>query len=114
MDTITVRAVITKSCKRGWSCWTYVKYPDWPRETITTDRHETLSSVLWHLVLDSIDWKAELTTVLVKGKPMPRAEIYQRVHKALAAGSLSYKLPAIREYLFTENVTENVTNEQQI
>ena len=99
MSTITVRAEITKNPRRGWSCTTHTKYPDWANEAVTIEGQETLASVLWHLVLTCIDWKATLTTVLVKGKSMPRDEIYWRTHKALAGSGLSYRLPAIREYL---------------
>jgi len=108
VNTITVRAEITKSCKRGWSCTTHTKYPDWSNETVTVEGRETLASVLWHLVLTCLDWRATLATVQVKGKPMPRAEIYQRIHKALAGSCLSYRLPAIREYL----LSQEITNEQ--
>jgi len=102
MSTITVRAEITKNRKRGWSCWTYVQYPDWPHEAVTGSGRETLASTLWHLVLDCMDWGAVLGIVQVKGKLMPNTEIYQRVHQALDGGSLSYKLPSIREYLLEE------------
>ena len=105
MDTITVRAEITKNRRRGWSCTTYTKYPGWANEAVTVEGQETLASVLWHLALTCMDWEATLTTVLVKGKPMPRAEIYQRVYEALAGGCLSYRLPAIREYLLSQEVT---------
>jgi len=106
MSTITVRAEITKNRKRGWSCWTYVQYPDWPNEAVTGDGDVTLGSTLWHLVLTCMDWESALTTVHVKDKLMPKSEIYQRVHQSLAGGAMSYKLPAIREYLL-----EEVTNE---
>ena len=106
MDTITVRAEITKNQRRGWSCTTYTKYPDWVNEAVTVEGRETLASVLWHLVLTCMDWRATLTTVQTKGNLMPRAEIYQRIHKALAGRCLSYRLPAIREYLLSQEVMQ--------
>lgn len=104
MDTITVRAVITKNQRRGWSCQSYVKYPDWPQEIVTSNGRETLASTLWHLVMDYMDLGATLTVIQVKGKPMPRAEIWERIHKTLTGSGLSYRLPAVREYLLSQEV----------
>jgi len=49
-----------------------------------------------------MDLGATLTVVQVEGKPMPRAEIWERIHETLAGSGLSYRLPAIREYLEVE------------
>lgn len=106
MSTTTIRAKITKNRGRGWSCATYIKYPDWPNEAVTHTGYRTLKSTLWHLVLHCMDLGAELTTVHVKGSLMPKAVILERVCQALAGGVLSYKLPAVREYL-----SQEVTNE---
>jgi len=101
MDTI-VRAEITKNRKRGWSCTAYVRRPGWLNESVTGVGYGTLNSALWHLVLDYMDLGAVLTTVHVKDKLMPKSEIWERVHQALAGGAMSYKLPAIKEYLEVE------------
>lgn len=99
MDTTTIRVKIIRNQYRGWSCTTYVKYPDWPNEVITHTGYGTLKSTLWHVILDCIDLDAELLTVHVKHRLMPKSEIWERVHKALTGSALSYNLPAIKEYL---------------
>jgi hypothetical protein len=98
MDT-TMRVKINKNQYRGWSVKTYVQYPDWPNEVMTSTGYGTLKSTLWHTVLNCIDLGAVLTTIHVKGRLMPKSEIWERVHKALTGGTLSYNLPAIKEYL---------------
>lgn len=103
MDTTTTRVVINKNQHRGWSCVTYVQYPDWPNEAVTNSGYGTLKSTLWHIILHCIDLDAKLLTVHVKGKLMPKSEIWERVHKALSGSALSYNLPAIEEYLEVTN-----------
>ena len=99
MSQTTMRIEIQKNNYRGWSCVTFVKYPDWPNEVTTSGGRPTLKSALWHSLFDCMDLPAKLLSVIVNGVSLPFDKVWEIVHKALTGGAMAYELPKIKELL---------------
>lgn len=98
MNMGTMRIEIQKNAYGGWSCVMITDHPGW-QESRTHCGYGTLKSSLWHTVLSCIDLGTRLSSVTVKGKPMPFTRVWEIIHGALADGVLSYRLGDIRELL---------------